>query len=150
MAKKKKSKKPELSKATDDLAYKEQMYALIGEVVKEETGKRFGAARSKRLFEAVVELIFTRALTAGYFRLPQGYGAFRLKTIKLSVPKPMPTRPDLPTPFSVQPGEWLHLRYREGTRVREILGTQEVRERKRPRRSRLVKTPTMQLDEPPT
>jgi hypothetical protein len=150
--KKKKLEELEFAEVLSDTEYKELMYDQLAILIQNKTGgRKLGRPVARELFEAIIEMIFKQAVGGGYFRFPLGYGALKVREFKgADKPKVMPTRDDLPVAPIAQPGDRLHLRYTEGTSVRQALGTYSLPyKRKTERRSRVDLSGVVVLDAPP-
>lgn len=89
---------------------KDAIYARLGDMVKDMTGKRVGLAGGRRIFDNVVEEIFAEATREGSFRFNGGYGSLHVKTYSAGERR-------LPSGQVTVFGERQKLRYDEGVVV---------------------------------
>ena len=89
---------------------KEAIYARIGEMVKEMTGKRIGKTGGRKIFDKVVEEVFVEATKEGTFRFNGGFGSMHIKTYGAGSRR-------LPSGQETTFGERQKLRYEEGVVV---------------------------------
>lgn len=93
---------------------KELIYAEIGDMVKEMTGKRVGKTGGRKIFDAVVEKIFAEATKAGTFRFNAGFGSLHIKNYQAGSRR-------LPSGQETTFGERQKLRYEEGVVVSALV-----------------------------
>lgn len=100
----------EETKVREPLVGKEAIYDRLGDMVKEMTGKRIGKTGGRKIFDKVVEEIFTEATKEGTFRFNGGYGSMHVKVYSAGTRR-------LPSGQETTFGERQKLRYEEGVIV---------------------------------
>lgn len=121
-----------------DEQFKEVLYETIAKMVKDSlarkgvTGGILSKPDAKRIFGRITELIFLRAVEAGYFRFPAGYGSLKLTKLRENAAVRV-----MPDGQQVKPkDERFKLRYTGGVAVMDMLGTNPHKyRRKTPRRT---------------
>lgn len=100
--------------AAAPLEGKEAIYARLGEMVKEMTGKRIGKSGGRKLFDKVVEEVFVLATKDGTMRFNGGYGSLHVRTYQAGSRR-------LPNGTETTFGERTKLRYEEGVVVAALV-----------------------------
>jgi hypothetical protein len=102
-----------------DGAIRERVYRAIATHLRDVTGgevSRAGTALGREILDAVTEIVIRTAIMEGYFRLPGGFGSFKVLQLR-------PSQKRLPTGEVVElKSTRSRLRYEEGAAVRELLG----------------------------
>lgn len=107
---------PEVAETTEaaELDPKEQIYVLIGNLVKEKTGKRIGKTGGREIFDLVVDNVFAAATKSGSFRFNGGFGALHIREYGAG-------SRNLPSGQKVTFGERKKLRYEAGVVVEALI-----------------------------
>lgn len=105
---------PEVVEAVVEVGTKEAIYVLVGNFVKEKTGKRIGKTGGREIFDLVVDNIFAAATKAGSFRFNGGFGSLQIRTYGEGTRR-------LPSGQEVTFGERRKLRYEEGVVVEALV-----------------------------
>jgi hypothetical protein len=100
----------------EPLVGKDAIYARLGEMVKEMTGKRIGKTGGRKLFDKVVEEVFVEATKEGAFRFNGGYGSLHVKTYQAGSRR-------LPSGQETTFPERQKLRYEEGVVVAGLVAS---------------------------
>lgn len=99
---------------------RERVYRAIAAHIRDATGgevpRAIGSALGREVLDAVIEIVMRTALAEGYFRLPGGFGSFKVQRLK-STAKRLPTGQVV-----ALTSRRSRLRYEEGAAVRELLG----------------------------
>lgn len=98
----------------EDATSKEQIYVLIGDHVKEKTGKRIGKTGGREIFDLVVAQIFAAAAKDGTFRFNGGFGSLHVKDYQAGSRR-------LPSGETTTFGERSKLRYEEGVVTKALV-----------------------------
>lgn len=105
--------------AGNDGLIRDRVYRAIAAQVREsvgDTARPVGSVVGRELLDAVMEIVMRTALKEGYFRLPGGFGSFKVQRLKSTAKR-------LPTGQVVELNSHRsRLRYEEGAAVRELLG----------------------------
>ena len=112
--------KPSDPVADGDGLIRERVYRAIAAHIRDATGgevpRAIGPALGREVLDAVIEIVMRTALAEGYFRLPGGFGSFKVQQLK-SMDKRLPTGQVV-----ALNARRSRLRYEEGAAVRELLG----------------------------
>lgn len=113
---------------SEDTGAKAAIARAIDAFVTEKTGKRIGIGGGKHIFDMIVGMMFTAAVKDEEFRFPAGHGAFHVRHLGVGTrPKRLPS--GAVTTAQMQPGR-VKLRYVEGVKIKQLLGTAKQRDRK--------------------
>lgn len=104
----------EATESAAEATGKEAIYILIGDMVKDKTGKRIGKTGGREIFDTVVEQIFALATKEGTVRLNGGFGSFHTREYQSGSRR-------LPSGQEVSFGERKKLRYEEGVVVKALV-----------------------------
>ena len=102
-----------------DAVIRERVHRAIAAYVRDITGgvtPKKGSALGHEILDAVIEIVMRTALKEGYFRLPGGFGSFKVERLPTGQ-KRLPTGQVI----ELNPRR-SRLRYEEGAAVRELLG----------------------------
>lgn len=102
------------AESANEASGKEAIYIMIGDMVKEKTGKRIGKTGGREIFDVVVEQIFALATKEGTIRLNGGFGSFHTREYSSGSRR-------LPSGQEVTFGERKKLRYEEGVVVKALV-----------------------------
>jgi len=105
-----------VAKTPRELSVKEAIYAKIGDVVKDKTGKRIGRTGGREIFDLVVTEVFTAAVREGTLRFNGGFGSLHKRTYKAGKRR-------LPSGAETVFGERQKMRYEEGVSVKALVAS---------------------------
>lgn len=71
---------PEVVEAVVEVGTKEAIYVLVGNFVKEKTGKRIGKTGGREIFDLVIDNVFAAAAKSGSVRFNGGFGSLHVRT----------------------------------------------------------------------
>jgi len=104
----------EAATETAPISAKDAIYTMIGDFVKEKTGKRIGKTGGREIFDTVVAQVFAAGVRDGSFRFNGGFGSFHVKTYQAGTRR-------LPSGQETTFGERKKLRYEEGVVVKALI-----------------------------
>lgn len=93
---------------------KDGIYARIGAMVMEQTGKRIGKSGGRKIFDAVTAEVFAEATKTGTIRFNAGFGSMHVRSYKAGSRK-------LPSGKETTFGVRKKLRYEEGVVVAALV-----------------------------